>query len=134
MPEAPDPLPWQLAAGRLSYRLAFAQIDPREFQPGEMFGPDTPDALGLRERVPGDWGKTDCPDETDPAVSEQDWIAHFLTLALNEAVHEVLEWFQIDGERYLNPHGVHEGTIVEHVDALATRLMLLAEDTEQNRP
>ncbi|WP_158894267.1 hypothetical protein [Amycolatopsis anabasis] len=133
MPDAADPLPWQLAAARLSYRLAFGPTDTREFRPGELFGPDTPDALGVRDRVPGDWGKTDCPDETDPAVSEQDWIAHFLTLALNEAVHEVLEWFQVDGVRYLNPHGGHEAAIVKHVDRLAEQLALLAETDEQNR-
>ncbi|MFC4859168.1 hypothetical protein [Actinophytocola glycyrrhizae] len=112
----------------MSYRLAFGATDARQFRPGELFGPDAPDARGVRDRVPGDWGKIDCPDETDPTVSEQDWITHFLTLALNEAVHEVLEWFQVDGVQYLNPHGAHEAAIVEHVDALAEQLARLAED------
>ena len=46
---------------------------------------------------------------------------------MNEAVHEALEYFQVDGKPYLDPHGKHDLRIYELVNELTTQLANLAE-------
>ena len=33
-----------------------------------------------------------------------DWVAAMFSATVIEATHEALEWFQVDGERYIDPH------------------------------
>jgi hypothetical protein len=48
-------------------------------------------------------------------------------MAVGEAVHEVLEWFRVDGQLWLDPHGRHEDRIAQLARDLATTYAGLAE-------
>lgn len=131
MPETEELLPWERAVARLRYRLAFTSTDRRTFRPDELCGPDIPDALDEQRMSPGAWFQDFGPDPSDVTVSEAEWLAHFFSMVLNEGVHEILEWYQIEGRRYLNPHGVHAAQIHEHVNALAAALTALADSSAE---
>lgn len=106
---------------RVDYRLTYERTQPREFHPDMLYGPDLPDAFG-EGTASGEWFTDDHPSEDDPEVTEEDWFSHFLHMALGEAVHEVLEWFKVDGRPWLDPHGHHEPDIHHSVRELAAQL------------
>lgn len=115
------------AASRVSYRLTFAKTSaPRAWSPDELSGPDIPDAYRDGEQSSGYWAQEEPYDTEDPEVTEQEWLDHYLSMAVNEAVHEVLEWFRVDDHCYLDPHGEHEPAIFAAVNACAAQLAALA--------
>lgn len=113
------------ALGRVNFRLTYGKTEPRDFTVDCLWGPDIPNAFrdGM---APGSWMSGDYPDFDDPDVTEDDWLAHFAQMAVNEAVHEALEWFQVDGKPWLNPHGEHEREIYRLVGDLCAAFAKLA--------
>lgn len=111
-------LPWERAAARVDFRLNYTRLDkPRECSPDAIYGPSIPDAFG-EGTAAGEWYAGDCLEVEDLDTSEADWLAHFAQMAVNEAIHEALEWFQVDGKPWLDPHGVHENRIYRLTEKL----------------
>ncbi|MFG1846814.1 hypothetical protein [Micromonospora carbonacea] len=112
------------AAGRVDFRLTYARTGhPRTVQPGALDGPTIPCAYGGRDGQDGGW--YDARDDPPPdARSEADWVDRYAGYAINEAVHEALEWFRVDGKPWLDPHGSpqHEDEVGAAVDELVGRL------------
>lgn len=125
---------WRAAAERVSFQLNYSRApEAREFRPGHMAGPMIDDAFGGEHPVSGEWAQNPPPAwyiPESPEMTQADWIAHFAHMALNEAVHEALEWFQVDGRPWLNPHGEHENAIYAATDQLAAALAALVSGGE----
>ena len=117
---------YERAKVRVNYRLSFRQVEPRELHDKGMYGPELPNAYddGATNGT-GQWDDFDGPSMGDPHATEDAWIQHWLRCAIGEAVHEALEWFQVDGLIFLNPHGEHEAEIFELSAELADRLAAL---------
>jgi hypothetical protein len=109
------------AKDRTEFRLTYAKTAPREFSRDMLLGPKIPDAYGDGLSV-GDWGAGDWPEDDVPV---EQWLAHFMHMAVNEAIHEALEYFKVDGEPYLDPHGPAERAIYRATDALCRTLAAL---------
>ena len=90
---------------RVSFNLTFKRaVESREWHESGLRGPQIDDSLADGQTVPGGWDALlweNLPENAD----EEEWLAEMLTAVMAEGVHEVLEWFMVDGERYLNPHG-----------------------------
>ena len=90
---------------RVSFDLTFRRaVESREWHQSGLRGPQIDDSLAPGETVPGGWDTLlweNLPEDPD----EEEWLAEMLTAVMAEGVHEVLEWFMVDGQRYLNPHG-----------------------------
>ncbi|WP_159401652.1 hypothetical protein [Streptomyces sp. NRRL F-5053] len=119
------------AVQRVEFRLTYGRTEnPRRFLRDELDGPLIPDARQDDAWQAGSWLR-DPSFEQDgfsvADVTQRDWLEHFLTMAINEGVHEVLEHFHVDGRPYLDPHGEHEEEICNLVDALASKLAAIAE-------
>lgn len=135
------------AADRVSFQLTYARSPVRRrFQPGVLTGPPIPCAYGGELAASGDWNDSgdagqdggwhapgDDPgnhDQDDPTTavvvgrSEADWVDQFAGYAVNEAVHEALEWFRLDGVPWLDPHGTpdEEDEVSAAVDELVAKL------------
>lgn len=96
----------ELASERTSYQLTYARDpSPRVFQHTGISGSDIPCSYGSGIDSSGEWCQ-DMPLWDDDSV---DWTLEFLKCAINEATHEVLEWFQVDEVRVLDPHVVVKG-------------------------
>jgi hypothetical protein len=114
--------PGAAAARRLTYRLTYARTaTPRRVGPGILDGPLIPDAHTDGRTSPGSWYDPRQPADTTQGAH----LAAWLRMAVQEAVHEVLEHFQVDGRPYLDPHGPAEQTIMGCVDALADQLAVI---------
>jgi hypothetical protein len=117
------------ARKRVTYRLTYDVTEPRDVYLGGIDGPDLPNAYWYmqgdkpdRSRTgSGEWCDPDHPSSDDP----QDHIDRWFTVAIREAVHEALEWFWVDGEQYLNPHGIDEATIHDLSGEFAESLLRL---------
>jgi hypothetical protein len=110
---------------RVDHRLTYDRTEePRFFYADALMGPDIPDAFGDGMSA-GEWCAEDHPSEDDPTIAEEDWFAHFAHMAVAEGVHEVLEWFKVDGEPWLNPHGIFETHIHRRVEAFWKELVAL---------
>jgi len=121
----PNREPWEAHVQRVDFRLTYAETEPRVFGPDHMEGPDIPDAFGPPgAQAPGEWYGGSVLDTDDPNVPARDWFAHWAHMAINEAIHEALEWFRVDGKPWLDPHGRHEATIYKYTGELC---QLLAE-------
>ncbi|MBD3004708.1 hypothetical protein [Streptomyces sp. 5-10] len=121
------------AISRVSYRLTFGKTpEPRKFLEDGLLGPFVPDAFQDGKVQAGEWDQKPPFEVDDARIAERDWLAHFLSMAVNEAVHEALEHFQVDGKPYLNPHGKEEEWIYVLVNELASQLAEIAEK-ERNR-
>lgn len=108
------------AAARCEFQLTYARSSvPREFARGMLTGPNIPNAYGPGTAA-GEWcdSTTDGVVDTDP----ESWIDRYAGYALNEAVHEALEWMRVDGRPWLDPHGPNELDIYAEVNELCTRL------------
>lgn len=119
------------ANARVEYCLTFDRCAPRTFYPNEMHGPDIPDAFANRF-MPGEWYDGTSVPEDDPAMTEEKWFARFAKMAVNESVHEALEWLKVDGKPWLNPHGESERAIYDAVNKLCTRLAAIAAKERQD--
>lgn len=73
-------------------------------------------------------GRYDEPTDTQLAT-EEEWQKFWLDNALNEAVHEALEWFWVDGRPLIDPHGPHEMAIFRAVSDLVSAIWALQEPT-----
>lgn len=113
-------------AERITYRLTFDATGPRAMGPCYLEGPGIPDAYNPDAISSGDWCHEDGPALDDPAVNEHDWLTHYLSMAIGEAVHEALEWFQVDGKPWVDPHGEHDALIARLSNELADKLASLA--------
>ncbi|MFE0472733.1 hypothetical protein ACFW2V_14060 [Streptomyces sp. NPDC058947] len=119
------------ALRRVSFRLTYGKTEgPRRFREDGIDGPHIPDAFSDGKRQSGDWEQQPAwvvnGEPTEEATTEH-WLAHFFSMAVNEAIHEALEHFQVDGKPYLNPHGKNEEYIYILVNELAANLAELAE-------
>lgn len=111
------------AARRVAYHLTYTRTHTgRRLAPGVLDGPNIPDAHQPGKDAPGAWWDDRDPDDTTQAG----YFTHWLRMAVQEAVHEVLEHFQVDGQTYLDPHGPAEQTIMGCVDQLAAQLAVIA--------
>ncbi|GIG93017.1 hypothetical protein [Plantactinospora endophytica] len=102
-----------------------------------MTGPDIPCAYGREIDASGDWnhprddsfatvhGGWEDGGDVEIVFAERDeagWIDRYANYAVNEAVHEALEWFRVDGHPWLDPHGPAENEIYDAVNDLVDRL------------
>jgi len=112
------------ASRRVTFQLTYARAtQPRTFQPGLLGGPPIPcaydaDPLGQ----PGDWYDSSEDPGSNPARTEDQWVDRYASSAVQEAVHEALEWFRVDGQPWLDPHGDAEDAVHEAVGVLCARL------------
>lgn len=113
------------ANARVEYCLTFDRCAPRAFYLNELHGPDIPDAFANRF-MPGEWYDGTSVPEDDPEMTEEKWFARFAKMAVNESVHEALEWLKVDGRPWLNPHGESERAIYDAVNKLCVRLAAIA--------
>lgn len=131
-----DDAPFDEARRRASFRLTYGKTDrSRQFRKDEIDGPDIPNARGSGRQA-GGWTQQPAWVMNGMALDEatvRHWLAHFLSMAVNEAVHEALEHFQVDGQPYLDPHGVHEDYIYILVNELAENLADLVEADKHAR-
>lgn len=125
---------------RVRYTLSFQRVPPRLLHEGGISGPPIPCAYegtpDLNEEsgthqaheTDGDWiGDSGQTDDTD---SSSKWIEFWFRCAIDEAVHEALEHFHVDGDTLLDPHGHHEAYVFAATAALGDRLMELINRTE----
>lgn len=111
------------AAERVSFQLTYARADkPRRFQPGFLDGPDIPCAYGGELNASGAWEDGGDLGEVFADRSEDQWIDRYASYALNEAVHEALEWFRVDGKPWIDPHGRDEDEVYAAVGELVAKL------------
>jgi hypothetical protein len=104
------------AAERVDYRLNYGKTDePRVMRSYGIDGPELPNAYYGRkghensdETGSGAWENPEHPERHRP---EEEHIAAWFEAAIREAVHEAMEWFWVDDEIYLDPHGPHENKI-----------------------
>lgn len=122
------------AAERCSFQLAYTRAATRRaIHPGMIRGDDIDDADTEGDLTSGTWNAADHPAEQyTPAetrlVLADEWIDHYASMAVNEAVHEALEWFHVDGERWLDPHGDGETATYDAVDRLCRALAKIRGD------
>jgi hypothetical protein len=106
------------AAERCTFDLTYHRAQrPVRIEPGYL-GRELMDC----SRVPGKsstggWEHMDdtLPDSDDLA----DWCDHYASMAIAQSLHEALEWFQVEGEPWLDPH---DERMTGEVDELATQL------------
>jgi hypothetical protein len=121
---------FEAALRRANFRLTYGKTDrSRQFREDGIDGPDIPNAHNDKRQT-GSWEQQP-PWAMNGEVLEvptvHHWLAHFLSMTVNEAVHEALEHFQVDGKPYLDPHGKHEEYIYILVNELAANLAELVE-------
>lgn len=124
-----DPL--EAALRRTSFRLTYGKTETsRRFREDGIDGPNVPDAFSEGKLQSGNWEQLPAFFVNGKAIEEatqEHWLAHFFSMAINEAVHEALEHFQVDGKPYLNPHGRSEEYVYILVNELAASLAEMAE-------
>lgn len=109
------------AAKRIDFQLTYARSEQaREFTPGWLSGPQIADAFRPGSTASGEWSNPD--DEARADLTEDEWIERFASYAINEAIHEALEWFQVDGRPWLSPHGKSEDMIYVLTNRLCAEL------------
>lgn len=113
-------------AARTEYQLSYHRAPKRrEFHEWGLDGPLIDNAYtdpDSDHEASGDW---DDPELLHSPLTEQGVFARFFSMAVNEAVHEALEWFRIDGQIVLDPHGQHESTIFKVVGEMIDGLWSL---------
>lgn len=127
-----QPSSLQSAAARCDFRLTYgATAESRRLHGFGIESPDIPNAYwhmqgdgdGRSTTSPGDWEDPGHPRDEAP---EQEHIHRWFNSAVSEAVHEALEWFYVDGQPFLDPHGVHQNAINRLSEDFAARLAELA--------
>lgn len=118
----------EAAAQRCDYSLVFERArKPRQLHPGVMIGDDIADAYHPGRYISGQW-VSDAPDGyyDDKPLTQDDFIDHYASMAINETVHEALEWFRVDGKPWLDPHDpAVENAIFDKVAELVDHLIEL---------
>jgi len=127
---------WEAAAERVGFQLCYYRSETRrEFSNGGVVltGPDIDNAHAVpgeppieSEFSPGEWS---CLEEPKPSNGEEpsvdDWVRKYIFMALQEVVHEGLEWLRVDGVNWIDPHGKHMGEVADAVDRLVTELHVI---------
>jgi hypothetical protein len=114
---------WERAAGRVNFQLSYHRAtETRVFSDDTLSGEDIDDAYRPGQKAPGDWTIGDGPLNEDENT-EEFWVGTFAQAAVQEGIHEVLEWLEVDGKKWLDPHGVHEGEIMQAVERLYHELV-----------
>ena len=120
--------PWEAHVKRVEFRLTYDRCDSREFSPDGLFGPRIPDAYGRPgENAPGEWFSGDALNPEDGTITDRQWFAHWAQMAVNEAIHEALEWYRVDGTPWLDPHGSCERAIYAETAKLCRKLADMAD-------
>ena len=118
------------AAGRVDYRLTYeATPTPRECHGNGISGPPIQNAYNPsdpKDRGSGDWEDPDFVDSMKE-LSEEAAIDRWFVVAVREAVHEALEWYRVDGQIFLDPHGEHEISIHDVSEKFAIELLKIRE-------
>lgn len=119
MSEDEDRAAFEQASARVSFQLSYQRSpETRRFDGDGITGPWIDDARTVGGSSPGEWSH----DYPAAFADEAAWLARFFEAAVNEAVHEALEWFHVDGEPVLDPHGPRESEIYGVVNDMAKRL------------
>lgn len=137
-PSVPEPLVDNVAAAaeRVDFRLAYDATDePRRMHSWGINGPMIPNAYYGRgmddtNRDPisnGDW---EDPDHPPIGAPEDEHIDRWFVAAISESVHEALEWFWVDGQIFLDPHGKREDAIHALSAQFASDLLALRNQTK----
>lgn len=116
---------------RLSFHLTYGYAPQRSLETDCITGPNIPNAYDPSGPLSsGEWdlGQTALPSSAEQAFTV------FFTAAINEAVHEALEWFRLDGRPVLDPHGEHEIAIHDLSQRLGEQLLALSRSTEVDYP
>jgi hypothetical protein len=120
------------AAKRCDFQLTYDRaLDRRDLAPGVLYGPLIPDAYRPEEQAAGEW---ESPADGDSILTEEGWINRYASYAVQEAVHEALEWFRVDGRPWLDPHGPADNDIYRLVDELVDKLAALRAATDAPGP
>ena len=107
-------------ATRCRFDLTFRRATrPRPIRPGHLGGELIDDARHIGHHNSGGWEHlpNSLPDSDNP----QDWADHYASMAIAQSVHEALEWFQVDGRPWLDPHDhaiTHNDGVSTDIDAL----------------
>lgn len=124
------------AAARVDFRLTFARTDePRHLHAHGIAGPRIANSYhghdpeddtltGRTAQSSGSWEDPDHPGREEP---EQAHIDRWFVTAVREAIHEALEWYRVDDDPYLDPHGWVETEIHDLSEKFALDLLALRE-------
>lgn len=128
------------AAARVDYRLTYGCTpSSREVHGGGIDGPSLPNSYWHMRggdqpgntnpdySSPGGSGEWCDPEHPSNDAPEADHIARWFETAIREAAHEAMEWFWVDGEPFLDPHGDHEAVIHDLSGEFAAQLIALRE-------
>ncbi|RZT87535.1 hypothetical protein EV383_4460 [Pseudonocardia sediminis] len=116
-------------AARCSFQLRYSRAEEaRRFTPEELTGERLDDAQTPGATFTGNWSAGDHPGmqymtSEIRRLDERDWLNHYAHLAVGEAIHEALEWFQVDGQPWLDPHGDMQSYIYDEVEQFVKRLV-----------
>lgn len=127
---------WEAAAKKVDFQLSYHRSETRrEFSHDgtTLTGPDIDNAYAVpgeppteSEFSPGEWLSLEEPEPSngeEPGVD--DWVRKYISMALQEVVHEGLEWLRVDGKDWINPRGKHQVMVTEAVDRLVTELHVI---------
>ena len=113
------------AADRVSFQLTYRRHrTKRRFTSDGITSEQIADAYRRGRYSPGEWIHG-FPSNWE---ADEGWVQWFFRAAISEAVHEALEWFQVDGEPLVNPHGAmkREAAIFGICERFADELYALA--------
>ena len=101
----PPPRPPLHLRERVTFDLTYKRTEePRRFDESGIRGPILDNAIiASDDEQSGDWDSADWDDLSSDA-SDFDWLIAMFTAAAYEGLHEALEWFQVDGRPFLDPH------------------------------
>lgn len=111
---------FERASQRTQFQLTYRRDTSREFTPSGILGEKVDHAYEPGEASTGDWGEPYW--DRDLEATEEEWIARFFRAAICEAMHEALEWFQVDGRPFIDPHEQPQ-LFYRHVTAMADALL-----------
>lgn len=111
-----------------TFQLTYARAaSDRVLHDAGITGPDIDDSRDRRHQSCGDWH-----DETGP-TEDGGMLFQWFRMALNESVHEALEWFQVAEEPLLDPHSTYDARICAEVERLAYALWPMAQEQIEDR-
>lgn len=115
---------------RITFGLTYRYEPTRRPQVWGLSGKDIPNAYaptGRKNTAPGEWTGDIDDWEGNPYLQT-------FANAINEAVHEALEWVKVDGKAFLDPHGLNEGAIFNEVNILVSQLWELVDKEAHGIP
>ena len=120
---------FQDAAGRIRYRLGF-KYDPHvtfthapSWNQAVIERPPMANAYrptNHAEKQPGEWMWDSAPTDVTSDLA----VRRYFEAAIAEAIHEVCEWFRVDGDIYVDPHSQQFEDASYEAGRAATRVIL----------